>query len=533
MKKRLLSMLMAMCLMATMVPAAFAADEENGRPIPDELPIVYEEDAVALVSDEMTADYPGSGTQDDPIVVEIHDKSDFQYLVTACQNYTGKYYKVTLMTDLNLEEMGGTKPAQWKGYLNFFMGTFDGNGKTISGIPEDCYLFQQIHNADIGNFKLDLNGKAATLMYFDFRIKMKDGSIEWGNNRLHDIDVISGATIQLKGNAQANYAPFMFAAGSYFTMENCNNYANINGDTYAAVFSGYYPLPASGYPSDSYFKFIDCENHGDVTLRYAGLFFGNPTGLRADRNITFDGVKNYGVIRGIDTAHFFSSDAGANDYFTGTGYFSEQEDSLDPKDENGDFVVENNPMRLTCTDSNCLREEEHSGALFEREDVSDLKVQISKDGKGYQVVVPEGTNPNYKYVVNAYCYVSLFLIQKDENNKEILVPDGTTRITQSEEVSANNDYTTKVVKNAPLRDGELPETYDDVDLSQCLYFCNEDDENYYGYWLDSEDVYHGTHRLFINHSQEPGVLNWSVYVSVYDGDKLVDTAVLDRQGGTQ
>lgn len=92
----------------------------------------------------------------------------------------------------------------------------------------------------------------------------------------------------------------MFAAGPYFTMDSCNNYANIEGDTYAAVFSGYYPLPAKDYPLDSYFKFIDCENHGDVTLRYAGLFFGNPTGLREDRHISFDGVKNYGEIRGYE-----------------------------------------------------------------------------------------------------------------------------------------------------------------------------------------------------------------------------------------
>ena len=234
MKKRLLSMLMAMCLMATMVPAAFAADEENGRPIPDELPIVNETDAVELPESTAYATYPGSGTQDDPFVIEIHDKSDFQYLVTACQKYTGKYYKVTLMTDLDLVTMGGTAPNEWNGYLNYFMGTFDGNGKTISGIPENCFLFYQIHNADIGNFTLDLDGKAGTLMYYTFRINKSTG-IEWGIDRLYDIDVISGETVQLVGNGQANYAPFMFAAGPYFTMDGCKNYANISGNTYAGV----------------------------------------------------------------------------------------------------------------------------------------------------------------------------------------------------------------------------------------------------------------------------------------------------------
>lgn len=439
--------------------------------------------------------------------------------------YDGTYYDVKLAMNLDLSQF--KSPSEWRGYLNFFMGTFDGGGFTISGIPTNRFLFYQIHNADIGNFTLDLGGNAGSLMYYTFRINKANGSVEWGKDRLHDIEVVSESTIQLVGNDQANYAPFMFAAGPYFTMKNCNNYANITGDTYAAVFSGYYPLPASGYPKDSYFEFIDCENHGDVTLRYAGLFFGNPTGLRADRNITFSGVKNYGAIRGIETAHFFCSDAGANDYFTGTGYFSEQENFLDPKDEKGYFITENNPMRQECK-GDCIRKDPHCGVLYERQKVSGLKVQISEDGKGYQVIVPENTDPDYKYVVNAYCYVSIFLVQKEENNKEILSYDGTTRVTEAEEVVAANNYTTDIMKNAPLRDGKLPENYEEVDPSQCLYFCNDDDQNY-GYWLNSKGLYHGTHRLFINRNQEPGVKNWSVYVSVYDGNKLVDTVALDRQ----
>lgn len=534
MKKRFLSLLMAMCLMATMVPAAFAADDDGGRPIPEDQGVVNEADAAELPEAAAYATYPGSGTQNDPIVVDVDGEEDFQYLVSACSTYTGKYYKVTLKTDLDLATMGGKAPAEWGAYLHTFMGTFDGGGHTVSGIPENRYLFFQIHNADIGNFTLDLGGVAGTLMYYTFRINMTGGGVEWGENRLYDIDVVSESTVQLKGNDQANYSPFMFAPGSHFIMQNCNNYANINGDTYAAVFSGYYPLPATGYPTDGYVKFINCENHGDVTLRYAGLFFGNPTGLRADRNITFEGVKNYGEIRGIDTAHFFSSDAGANDYFTGTGYFSETEDELDPKDENGNFVMDNNPMRLTCTDSKCLRKDKnHSGGLFQREKVSDLKVQISEDGKGYQVIVPDGANPNYKYVVNAYCYASLFLIQKDENNQEVLVPDGTTRITMTEEVDAGGGYTTSSLKNLQLHNDPtlpagIPAGCRPVNLTQNLYFCPVAGENY-GYWLNSNNDYLGTHRVFIDPNQEAASMDWSVYVAVYDDETLVDIATLDRQ----
>lgn len=543
MKKRLLSLLMAMCLMATMVPAAFAADEENGRPIPDELPIVYdvEEDELSTVAEPP---YAGSGTQSDPYIVDIVTINDFRAFRAWCEEYrANRYFKVTLKDNLDLSSL--PKPAQWKGYLNFFMGTFDGNGKTISGIPEDCYLFYQIHNATIGNFTLDLNGEAGTLMYYTFRIGKADGSIEWGTDKLHDINVVStdkdekSATVQLVGNGQANYAPFMFAAGPYFTMDSCNNYANIEGDTYAAVFSGYYPLPASGYPSDSYFEFIDCENHGDVTLRYAGLFFGNPTGLREDRHISFDGVKNYGEIRGYESAHFFCSDAGAKDYFTGSGYFSETENmlkSLKVQVEVDGNIKNEDALGLTCkgAEEGCLRTDAHIGNLFEKHAIDDLQVKLTDDKSAYQVVVPSGTPSDYKYVVNAYAYVALFLYSKDnETGTETWTPDGTTRINMSEEVTAANDYVTIDLENIPLRGGEVPSSWEELDPEQCLYFCYDEDSTDYGYWLNSGIAYSDTHRVSINRNREPGSVEWNVYVSVYDGDTLVDTAVLNRQEVTR
>ena len=538
MKKRLLSMLMAMCLMATMVPAAFAADEENGRPIPDELPIVYEEDAVTPASEALAAEYPGSGTKDDPKVYIIDRPEVFEDLMQSCAAYNnGRYYDVKLAMDLDLSQF--TAPAEWKAYLTFFMGTFDGGGFTISGIPENCFLFYQIHNATIGNFTLDLNGEAGTLMYYTFRIGKADGSIEWGTDKLHDINVVStdkdekSATVELVGNGQANYAPFMFAAGPYFTMDSCNNYANINGNTYAAVFSGYYPLPASGYPSDSYFKFIDCENHGNVTLRYAGLFFGNPTGLRADRNITFEGVKNHGAIRGTETAHFFSSDAGANDYFVGTGYFNTQENELDPKDSITGEPLSNSPMRLACDDEKCPNHDT-KGTISAENELKDLGVEVvsAEDGTKYYRV--QNANSNYTYKITAYHYVSIFLEQNGE-----LVPDGTDRVSITEDVTATNDYTTTDIKDAYLHDGTLqdgtyPSEYsdgiEDVDEKDCLYFCNVDVNNVdYGYWVDSKQQTVSGHHMYISSDRNPTKVMWDVYVSAYDtSGKLVATADLTR-----
>lgn len=526
MKKRLLSMLMAMCLMATMVPAAFAADKEIGRPIPDELPIVNEADMVQAeeIPAPLSTGWSGTGTKDDPYLIYTAD--GFVAVANMFNNYIGEKY-IRLENSIDLS--GKTVP-EWSGFIKWFEGDFDGNNKTISNIPENRYLIYATHNATIHDLTLDLGGQAGTLVYYSFRVNKAGGVVDWGEDTFRNINVVStkngeNATVQLAGNAQANYAPFLFASGPYFTMEDCNNYANINGDTYASAFYGYYPLPASGYPTeDNYINFVNCSNHGDITLRYAGLVFGNPTGLRADRNINFTGMKNYGAIRGIETRHFFSSDAGANDYFVGNSYFVQKDNEL-MNSEKQNFMYE------TCDGTVCQRGAEHKGELLQGEKINGLEVALYEDqdtGKSYyQVIDPNAAETDYRYVVNAYCYVSLFLIQTDEESgEEILVPDGTTRITLSEDVTAQTGYITTRLENKPLRDGTLPGTCEELDNNQCLYFSYDDDDNY-GYWLNSEDSYHDTHRVYINPDKTPGSKNWSVYVSVFDGDTLIDVATLD------
>lgn len=519
MKKRFLSLVMVLCLVASMVPAAFAAGDDGGRPIPEDQGVVNEADAAELPEAAAYATYPGSGTKDDPVVIDIYGKSDFQYLVNACQKYTGTYYKVTLKTDLDLATMGGEAPAEWGAYLNIFMGTFDGGGHTISGIPENRYLFFQIHNADIGNFTLDLGGVAGTLMYYTFRINMNGGGVEWGEDSLHDIDVVSDSTVQLVGNDQANYAPFMFAAGPYFTMQNCNNYANISGNTYAAAFSGYYPLPLTDYPAGCYFHFVNCENHGDINLRYAGLFFGNPTGLHVNRGITFKGVKNYGEVRGTESAQFFSSDAGDNGYFTGSGYFSEMENKLDPKDGTS------SPMRQECTDSACPRKDGHSGSLCIGEDLIGFAITVN-DKKQFVVTPADNADGVSYYKVTAYRYANLF---DEEGNSQ-----GTTRVSYTEEVS-NTSYTTKKLMDLPLRDGvaisEL-ESKRDMDGTNFLYYCT--DSGRHGYWMNNayeitgskpNQVYHP----YIVSPEISGEVEWIVYASAYDSSgNLIDTVALER-----
>ena len=55
-------------------------------------------------------------------------------------------------------------------------------------------------------------------------------------------------------------------------MQDCTNYADIIGNTYASAFYGYYPLPLdlNAYPNDAEITFDNCVNHGNINLRYAG-----------------------------------------------------------------------------------------------------------------------------------------------------------------------------------------------------------------------------------------------------------------------
>lgn len=55
----------------------FATNEEIGRPLPDELPVVDEEDAIAPMSENLAANYPGSGTKEDPKVYVIDSPEVF------------------------------------------------------------------------------------------------------------------------------------------------------------------------------------------------------------------------------------------------------------------------------------------------------------------------------------------------------------------------------------------------------------------------------------------------------------------------
>lgn len=294
MKKRLLSLLMALCLMLSLVPAAFATD---GQPetitLPNgevrEIPNVDVPNTPATLSAE---------EDDTSNVVIIDSEAKFASIGrTSTEWYSGKTFKIT--ADLNLALV--TAPEEWDGYIQYFYGHLigekaDGSAPVISGIPDNCGFIYGIIGGTIENLTFshavtsDDNGASyitfmpTTMESYAYHLTMKDVTVT-GN-------------ISLTGSDQSNYSPFVFCASAGgLTMENCINKANISGNIYGSVFYGYYPLYATSYVFDN------CVNYGDITMQYAGMFFGNSSTLETKLNNTafslnISDCANYGEIRG-------------------------------------------------------------------------------------------------------------------------------------------------------------------------------------------------------------------------------------------
>ena len=514
MKRRIISILAVCCMMVAMMPAAFAA-EGNPRPEPEYL--VVSEDDIPMAPMSISETQPeGTGTQDDPFL--IYDATDFAYFMGYFSHYQGEIY-VELMADINISSVVSSVP-QWGACWKYFHGVFDGNNHTISGLTADRFLIYGWVGGTIKDLTLDLGGNSGTLVYCPVSLSSQ-GSILQLPTTLYNISVISDETIVLTdANGQANYAPFIYSSGPYFTMENCKNYADISGSTYASVFYGYYPL-SNPLPDDHYFKFINCENHGDITYQYAGLIFGNPTGLFY-KNYTLEGIKNYGELRGTETVHFFSSDANSIDaipsYATPGSLLYEQEAKLPESEVNG-----------ICTDPDCPKHSNatdyHGGSKCVGSPLTGFSVELQ--GNDFIVNAPDNANVS-SYRATAFCYVYEFVKNGDE-----FTVYGTNRIVLNQLINSTADsFVITDIKDYPVVDGEMPEGDDWYDTTTPgVYYLSAGEDSCY--WLDNNytDENLPNHVWYINSDRTSGIKELQVYVSALDSQgRLIDTAVLERNG---
>lgn len=331
-RRKLTAIVMAAAMMLTMVPSAFAAetDASSARPAPDGVleGTSAPANGIASIADN---GLEGSGTAAEPYQVDSAD--DFQAIMNETGNIQGiKQLYIEITNDIDLSTV--TKPDTWNGYLMYFQGNITGKDITkdgvtrqpiISGMAADRYLIYGWFGGTISNLTFDMQGQAATINYIC-------GTIggQYHDCTMNDIEIIStdengnDTPILLPTNNQANYAPFTYSMYGNFTMSNCVNNADMNGVTYASVFVGYYPLDKNGT-----YSFNNCVNNGKVSLRHAGMFFGNNSGFLNNKElkeafafhednisanrIQFSGCKNNGVIQGTDSAELFSGRPGGLD----------------------------------------------------------------------------------------------------------------------------------------------------------------------------------------------------------------------------
>ena len=500
--KKFLSLLTALCLMLSLAPAAFAA-EESGRGEPTEIPTVSIDDMVPTTTTPMpmaaATGIEGTGTVNDPYIVS--NGAEMVQLAQMFDQYIGERF-IKLNGNIDLTNYA-SQWTEWGGLFTYFHGSIDGNGYTISGVPENCYLIYAWHDGTIKNLTFDLKGTAATLVYMSFSVQSSSGTVNYGHSTMDNVKVVSDETVVLTGNDQANYAPFVFSASPYFTMQNCKNYADISGNTYASVFYGYYPLPLDGYPEDADIQIINCENHGNVAMRYAGLVFGNPSGMGEDRNVTITGLKNYGEIRGTETAHYFCSDAGNSSLYGDGTYFAEKEAAL----------TAGGNMVLTCADPDCSHCGS-TGSLCVGNELTGFGLSLNENDKSFTITAPDNAGEVSYYTVTAYAYVNIF-------TDDTLEPIGTTRISLSDRLSGDN-LTTSTVRAYSLKDGgEKPDNALELDISRALYLV-AGNEPYY--WLDNSQTIEFNCKPYINRDRTPGCVDMTVYAAAYNADgMLLDT----------
>lgn len=254
-------------------------------------------------------------------VYHIKSVSDFSN-IAATAWYQGSTFE--LETDLDLSQVK-TTPEEWNGYIRFFKGTLNGNGHTIKGIANNRYFIYAMIGGHIDNLTIQLDGQAGALIYAP------------GNDNKTPVETkLTGLTatgeVYLSAADQSNYSPFIYCSGKGgLTMDNCVNEAKIDGSIYGGIFYGYYPLfvkDDAGNPVK--YVFNNCHNRADVTMKYAAMFFGNPTTIEdklkaGTLELSITNCTNEKEIRGTVSSHYFAPSLESTDL---TGKMLEMENTI-------------------------------------------------------------------------------------------------------------------------------------------------------------------------------------------------------------
>lgn len=403
MKKKFLALCMVLCLSLSLVPAAVAAEEDA----PNVREQVTEEEVLAYLAQQPAANTLNSGlTKGEDGKYHIYDETDFDQVTNA--QWLGENTFV-IEDDLDLSQ--STKNvSEWGGYIQYFRGTLEGANEniTISGMDNNTYLIYGLNGGTIKNLTLSFNGEAAGLAAVSAAYSTPIGV------RIENVDTIGN--VYLTADNQSNYSPYAYCAPQGgMEMINCTNNANITGNIYGGIFYGYYPLNR-GAKDDIVFD--GCVNNGNVTMRNASMFFGNPSvdnvmaSAEDGFTITIQNCKNEGEIRGTVSAHYFVSSLTTE--LATDGFSAKMESALLGKTSENitPHVVSNNAL----SENNLLVGAELDG----------FTVSVDED-KDICITAPTSAESIEYYIVSVSSYVTLY-------NDETHQTGGTDRYTVSETV---------------------------------------------------------------------------------------------------
>ena len=231
----------------------------------------------------------GLGTESSPYLVDsADDLSTINQLSTSMRN--GTSINVELVSDVDITDAEYDRTTG--SFINYFRGTFDGNGYAITGTNHSVSFILQItfDSTVVRDLTIDIGSTTELIFYCNGELLMSDITVEgWGTGSYDG----------------TNNSPFISHAFGDITMERCVNNASLILGNYGAVFLG-------GYVNNGHSAtFIDCVNNGNVMGQHPSLFIGNP--WRTDiTTLTISGCANYGKIIGTEAAEFIGAFSGSS-----------------------------------------------------------------------------------------------------------------------------------------------------------------------------------------------------------------------------
>ena len=257
--------------------------------------------AISFTVTEKAYTFQGTGTQDDPYIVDSPLALYQMAKSTMVKNSSGKFYQQTKdidMAGVPWTPIGGTKESSGSTRIdtsNTFKGTYDGGNFKISNLVVDDLnavgqgLFGSVTSGTVKNVTMDSTCSIRAKAFSAAVVAMTNGAtIE--NCR-------SYATVYVNAY-RAESGGIVGSSGGSTTIRSCANYGSVTGNQKAAGYNGTTGARWVGgiVGSTGADLIVDCHNYGNITSGcYVGGIVGSGTSYTS-KFIKIIGCSNSGTI---------------------------------------------------------------------------------------------------------------------------------------------------------------------------------------------------------------------------------------------